>query len=51
VADGFEAGVDVEFCEDVFDVIVYSRRTDVELISNFSCAVALRQTLQDFNFP
>jgi hypothetical protein len=23
VADGLEAGVDVEFCEDVFDVIVY----------------------------
>lgn len=50
VADGLEAGVDVEFCEDVFDVIVYGGGADVELIGNSSGAVALRQTLQHFNF-
>lgn len=45
VADGFEAGVGVEFCEDVFDVIVYGGGADVELIRNRARAVALCQTL------
>jgi hypothetical protein len=36
VADGLKAGVDVEFCEDVFDVIVYGRGADVELIRDRS---------------
>lgn len=45
VADGFEAGVGVELCEDVFDVIVHGCGADVELIRNRPRAVALCQTL------
>ena len=45
-----EAGVDVEFREDVFDVIIDGGGADVELIRDLSSSVALCQTLQDFNF-
>ena len=51
VADGLEAGVGVELCEDVFDVIVHRSRADVELISNCSSAVALCQALQKLQLP
>src|SRR5689334_10272639 len=50
VANGFKAGVGVEFREDVFDVIVHRCRADVELIGNVSSAVPLGQTLQHFHF-
>jgi hypothetical protein len=40
VADGFEAGVGVEFCEDVFDVIIHGGGADVELVRNLASAVA-----------
>ena len=50
MTDRFEAGVGVEFCEDVFDVIIYGCGTDVELIRYLSSVVALCQTLQHFNF-
>lgn len=39
-----------ELCENVFDVIIYSSRAYVELEGNCSCAVARRQTFQDFLF-
>ena len=51
MTDRLEAGVDVQFCEDVFDVIVDGGRTDVKLIGNRSCAVTLCQTLQDLGLP
>jgi hypothetical protein len=50
VTDRLQACVDVEFCEDVFDVVVDGCRTDVELIGDRSRAVTFRQTFQDFNF-
>lgn len=50
VADGFEAGVSVEFCEDVLDVFIYGGGADVQLIRYLSSVVALCQTLQNFHF-
>ena len=51
VSNCFEAGVSVELCQNVLDVIIHRRRADVELIGNCFCTVALRQIFQNFNLP
>lgn len=46
---GFEPSMRIKLREDVLDVIVYSRGTDIELTGNRSRRVSLGQTFQHFD--